>query len=43
MAQNSPVASFCESGNEPSGFMKKTGYSLMSNYWLFKKHPAPWS
>jgi hypothetical protein len=28
MAEKSPMASFCEHGNEPSGSIKKAGYSL---------------
>jgi hypothetical protein len=30
LAQDSPTASFCEYGNEPSVSIKKAGYSLTS-------------
>jgi hypothetical protein len=40
-----PVAGLCEYGNEPSGSIKKTGYSFdkLSDYQLIKEYPAPWS
>jgi hypothetical protein len=39
------VAGFCEHSNEPSGSIKKVGYSLMSSLTInfFKEYPAPWS
>jgi hypothetical protein len=30
LAQESPTANFCKHGNEPSGYIKKAGYSLKS-------------
>jgi hypothetical protein len=39
----SPMASFCECSNEPSGSMKKAVYSSAAEYQLFKGYPAPWS
>jgi hypothetical protein len=39
------VAGFCEHRDEPSGSIKKAGYSfdILSDNQLFKEYSAPWS
>jgi hypothetical protein len=41
LAQDSPMKSFCEHGNEPSGYIKKA--DKLSNCQVFKEYPVSWS